>query len=63
MLVLTRKDKEGVQIGDDILVVVHYDGRRVRLAIQAPSDKRIMRTELLLGQPLAVATEPTRAAG
>lgn len=48
MLILQRKIGEKVIIGNDITVsVVSIDGGRVRLAIQAPSDVSIMRSELL----------------
>ena len=48
MLVLTRKRGEKIRIGDDIEIVVTkiWDGS-VRLAIKAPPDTEIMRTELL----------------
>jgi carbon storage regulator len=48
MLVLTRKRGERIRIGDDIEIVVTkvFDGS-VRLAIKAPPDTEIMRTELL----------------
>jgi len=47
MLVLGRRDGEGIQIGDDITVAVKILGDRVRLVIEAPKDVRIVRTELL----------------
>ena len=48
MLILQRKPGESIQIGDQIKVsVVSVDGRRVRLAIEAPSDVSILRSELL----------------
>jgi len=48
MLVLTRKRGEKIRIGDDIEIVVTrvFDGS-VRLAIKAPPETEIMRTELL----------------
>ena len=49
MLVLTRKDKQSIMIGDDIKVMVlSNDGAKVRLGIQAPSDVSIHRTEIYL---------------
>jgi carbon storage regulator len=49
MLVLTRKDKQSIMIGDDIKVVVlSSDGTKVRLGIQAPSDVSVHRTEVYL---------------
>ena len=47
MLVLTRKRGERIKIGDDIEVIVTrvVDGA-VRLAIVAPAETKIIRTEL-----------------
>ncbi|NLX57311.1 MAG: carbon storage regulator [Planctomycetaceae bacterium] len=45
MLVLSRKDGEWIQIGDDIRVLVK--GARVSLAIDAPREITIARGELL----------------
>jgi len=48
VLVLTRKLKEALLIGDDITVtVLSIDGDRIRLGIEAPSNVRIVRRELL----------------
>ncbi len=47
MLVLTRKQGERLQIGDDVVVtVLEVHGRRIRLGIEAPHSTRIMRSEL-----------------
>lgn len=47
MLVLSRKLNETVKIGDDIEVtVVQISRGRVRLAIQAPREVPILRSEL-----------------
>ena len=48
MLVITRRRGEKVQIGPDIEVMVTYvrEGA-VRLAIKAPHDVKVVRTELL----------------
>ena len=47
MLVLTRKDKESIMIGDDIEVtVLSSDGEKVRLGIQAPADISVHRMEI-----------------
>ncbi len=47
MLVLSRKDGESVRIGEDILVKVSkIRGGRVQIAIDAPDDIRIRRSEL-----------------
>ncbi len=51
MLVLTRKPGEKVVIGDDItLTVVAVQGNRVRLALDAPDQVRILRAELACWQ-------------
>lgn len=48
MLILQRKAGESLLIGDDISVsVVSVEGGRVRLAISAPSDVPILRSELV----------------
>lgn len=48
MLVLTRKRGERIKIGDDIEIVVTriVDGA-VRLAVIAPPETRVLRTELV----------------
>jgi carbon storage regulator len=49
MLVLTRKDKQSIMIGDDIeVMVLSNDGTKVRLGIQAPSNVSVHRTEIYL---------------
>jgi carbon storage regulator len=63
MLVLTRKAKQSIMIGDDIEVtVLANDGAKVRLGIQAPSSVPVHRTEIYLeiqsqGQVSAAAGE------
>jgi len=54
MLVITRRRGEKVQIGHDIEVMVTYvrDGA-VRLAIKAPQETVVVRTELLAGKEAA----------
>lgn len=48
MLILQRKTGESVVIGEDVRVtVVSIEGGRVRLAISAPSEISILRSELL----------------
>lgn len=48
MLILQRKAGESLVIGEDITVrVVSVDGVRVRLAITAPDDVSILRSELI----------------
>jgi len=49
MLVLTRKAKQSIMIGDDVEVtVLRVYGEKVRLGIQAPSDVPVHRTEISL---------------
>lgn len=49
MLVLTRKSKQSIMIGDDIeVMVLSTDGAKVRLGIQAPTDVSVHRTEIYL---------------
>ncbi|MBD5133599.1 MAG: carbon storage regulator [Clostridiales bacterium] len=48
MLILQRKAGQSLVIGEDITVqVVSVDGTRVRLAISAPEDVPILRSELV----------------
>ena len=48
MLVLTRKLMEKLVIGDNICItVVRIEGGQVRLGIEAPSNVRIVRSELV----------------
>lgn len=48
MLVIHRKKGESIQIGPDIdILVTEIDRGQVKLAIRAPRDVRVMRTELL----------------
>lgn len=47
MLVLTRKLRESIKIGDDITVIVlDIDGGRIQLGIQCPRHINIRRSEL-----------------
>lgn len=48
MLVLSRRSNETIHIGDDIVItVVRVQGDKVRIGIDAPTDVRVMRGELL----------------
>ncbi len=48
MLVLSRKQFEGIQIGADIRIkIVKVDRNQVRLGIEAPGDVLIVRDELV----------------
>ncbi len=47
MLVLSRKIKEQIMIGDDIVItLLRIDGNKVRIGIDAPKDVRVIRAEL-----------------
>ena len=49
MLVLTRKVKQSLMIGDDVEVtVLSVDGTKVRLGIEAPTNIPVYRTEIYL---------------
>ncbi len=49
MLVLTRKARQSIMIGDEIEIrVLSNDGTKVRLGIQAPSNVPVHRTEIYL---------------
>lgn len=53
MLVLTRKEKETILIGNDVeIVVIECGNGRVRLAIKAPGDVLILRGELIVESEL-----------
>lgn len=46
-LVVSRKTGERVLIGDDVIVeVVEHDRSRVRIAVTAPREVRVLREEL-----------------
>lgn len=47
MLVLTRRAKQQIRLGDDIIVtVLQVKGNAIRLGIEAPRETRIIRGEL-----------------
>ena len=47
MLVLTRKPKQQIMIGDNIVInVVEVQGDNVRIAIEAPKEIKIYRGEI-----------------
>ena len=67
MLVLSRKQLEGIVIGDNIRIkVVKIDRNQVRLGIEAPADVLIVRDELVNDEEVREAraawesSEPTR---
>ena len=48
MLVLSRREKEAIVIGDRITVrIAEIRGNQVRLAIEAPREIRVLRSELV----------------
>jgi carbon storage regulator len=64
MLVLTRKPKQSIMIGDDIEVfVLSTTGDKVRIGIQAPRDVPVFRKEVYLEiqQQNVAADTSTRA--
>ena len=47
MLVLSRKERQRIRLGDNITVtIVRLSGDQVRLGIDAPRDVRVLREEL-----------------
>lgn len=68
MLVLSRKERERIKLGDSIIVtVIRVVGDKVRLGIEAPSDMIVLREELdayrnpkaMLPVEVVVAAHPT----
>ncbi len=54
MLVLSRKESEQIVIGKDVVLTVsRILGNRVQLAIAAPREVRILRSELIPRQEAA----------
>ena len=52
MLVLSRRERERIKLGDSIVVtVVRVAGDKVRLGIEAPADVLVLRKELETRQP------------
>ncbi len=52
MLVLSRRERQRIRLGDSIVVtVVRVSGDKVRLGIEAPPDVLVLRDEL---QPFSV---------
>lgn len=51
MLVLSRREKERIRVGDSIVITVVRLGRdRVRLGIEAPPEVLVLRDELKSGR-------------
>ncbi len=62
MLVLSRKQLEGIVIGDNIRIkVVKVDRNQVRLGIEAPSDVLIVRDELVTDDEVREARDAWEA--
>jgi carbon storage regulator len=63
MLVLTRKNRESICIGNDIVVtVLEVKGSSIRLGIEAPASVPIWREELFLAAAALVQSEGAAAA-
>jgi len=63
MLILTRKEGEGIRLGENIRVVlVQLKGNQVRLGIECPNSMRVLREELYQAvrqeNLAAMATDP-----
>ena len=46
MLVLSRRRKEKIHIGDAVITVLGVQGNRVRIGIEAPEDVHVLRAEV-----------------
>lgn len=57
MLVLSRKQGESIQIGEDITIHVVKTGDKVRIGIIAPRSMNVVRTELINGQSAGVLSD------
>lgn len=61
MLVLTRKQSEMINIGDDIKIKVIRTGQNsVKIGIEAPGDVRVLRAELLDEEETDQPTTPLK---
>jgi len=59
MLVLTRKAEETIRIGENIVIKVIKTGKgAVKIGIEAPSDVRVMRGELMTADVKLEKVEP-----
>ncbi len=59
VLVLTRKPKQRIMIGDDVeIILLSASGGKVRLGIQAPSEIPVYRTEIYTEIRQERGTEP-----
>ncbi|MCC7086463.1 MAG: carbon storage regulator [Pirellulales bacterium] len=63
MLVLSRRERERVRLGNDIIVtVVRVSGDKVRLGIEAPASLPVLRDELEPFSADAAASKKVRPA-
>ena len=61
MLVLSRRERERVRLGESIvLTIVRVSGDKVRLGIEAPDDMLVLRDELDPFQPSPAGTGKSR---
>jgi len=59
MLVLSRKSGQELRIGDDVVVtVLEVHGNVVKLGIQAPREKRILRGEIQAWREVTAPAAP-----
>lgn len=63
MLVLSRRERERIRLGNSIVVtVVRVSGDRVRLGIEAPADMVVLRDELQPhAEPAELISQPVPA--
>ncbi|MDA0376047.1 MAG: carbon storage regulator CsrA [bacterium] len=62
MLVLSRKRREKILIGDTITItVIEIRGDKVRLGIDAPKEVRVVRSELLESDGAAPAAPSSKS--
>ena len=62
MLVLSRKERERIRVGDSIVVtIVRVAGDKVRIGIEAPPDVIVLRDELT-DRPRILPTPPSETA-
>ena len=60
MLVLSRRERERIRLGDSIVVtVVRVSGNKVRIGIEAPPHVAVLRDELERHERLEAATRVT----
>ena len=60
MLVLTRKPAEVIRIGEDVVIkVIKTSKGSVKIGVDAPSDVRVMRGELLPPPTVEAASGPS----